>query len=99
MSKPIRVLIVEDSQTDAELLIHKLERSGFEPVWKRVGTAEGLRAALAEQSWDIAFSDHSMPSFGSRNALAIVREQGLDIPFVILSGAISEQEAMAAMQA
>ena len=99
MSKPLRVLIVEDSENDALLLVRRLERSGFELAWKRVETVEGLRTALADQTWDIAFSDHSMPRFRGRDALAIVKEQGLDIPFVILSGAISEEEAVAAMQA
>src|SRR6266550_1338162 len=99
MSKPLRVLIVEDSENDALLLVRRLERSGFELAWKRVETVEGLRTALVDQTWDIAFSDHSMPRFRSRDAMAIVKEQGLDIPFVILSGAISEEEAVAAMQA
>ena len=99
MSKPLRVLIVEDSENDALLLVRKLERSGFELTWKRVETTESLRTALAEQTWDIAFTDHSMPRFRSRDALALVKEQGLDIPFVVLSGAISEEEAVAAMQA
>ncbi len=74
MSKLIRVLIVEDSENDALLLVRKLERSGFDPAWKRVETAESLRAALGEQAWDIAFSDHSMRGFGSREALRIVKE-------------------------
>src|SRR2546430_789711 len=99
MSKPIRVLIVEDSENDALLLVRRLERSGFDPAWKRVETAESLRAALGEQTWDIAFSDHSMRGFGSREALRIVKEQGQDVPLVILSGAVSEEEAVAAMQA
>jgi len=99
MSKPLRVLIVEDSENDALLLVRRLERSGFELTWKRVETVESLRTALVDQTWDIAFSDHSMPRFRGRDALAIVKEQGLDIPFVILSGAISEEEAVAAMQA
>src|SRR5256886_7856708 len=99
MSKPLRVLIVEDSENDALLLVRRLEQSGFELAWKRVETVEGLRTALADQTWDIAFSDHSMPRFRGRDALAIVKEQGLDIPFVILSGAISEEEAVSAMQA
>src|SRR6266513_4858192 len=99
MSKPLRVLIVEDSENDALLLVRRLERSGFELAWNRVETVEGLRTALVDQTWDIAFSDHSMPRCRSRDAMAIVKEQGLDIPFVILSGAISEEEAVAAMQA
>jgi len=92
-------LIIEDSENDAWLVVERLQRSGFEPVWKRVETVGRLRSALAEQSWDIAFSDHSMPGFSSQDALAVVQEQGRDIPFVILSGAISEEEAVAAMQA
>src|SRR2546429_377526 len=72
MSKPLRVLIVEDSENDALLLVRKLERSGFELTWKRVETTESLRTALAEQTWDIAFTDHSMPRFRSRDALAQV---------------------------
>jgi len=99
MSKPIRVLIVEDSEDDALLLVRRLARSGFDPAWKRVETAESLRAALGEQAWDIAFSDHSMHGFGSREALRIVKAQGRDVPLVILSGAVGEEEAVAAMQA
>src|SRR5882724_677356 len=86
MSRPIRVLIIEDSECDALLVVRRLQRSGFDPVWKRVQAAESLREALVEQNWDIAFCDHSMPGFGSRDALAIVREQRPDIPLVILSG-------------
>src|SRR5256886_2083835 len=99
MSKPIRVLIIEDSENDALLLVRKLERSGFEPAWKRVETAESLRAAVAADTWDIAFSDHSMHGFGSQEALRIVKAQGLDVPLVILSGAVGEEEAVTAMQA
>ena len=99
MSKAIRALVIEDSERDALLLVRRLERSGFDPAWERVETAESLRAALARQAWDIAFSDHSMRGFGSLDALRIVKEQGLDIPLVILSGAISEEEAVSAMQA
>src|SRR5439155_9851483 len=64
MSKAISVLIIEDSEDDALLLVRRLARSGFDPAWKRVETAESLRAALAEKTWDIAFSDHSMRGFG-----------------------------------
>jgi PAS domain S-box-containing protein len=99
MSKPLRALIIEDSENDALLLVHRLEQSGFETTWRRVETAAGLRAALAQGEWDIAFSDHSMRGFGSDEALALVHEFGRDIPFVILSGAIREEDAVAAMQA
>src|SRR6185295_6953419 len=99
MSKPLRALIIEDSENDALLLVHRLEQSGFETTWRRVESATDLRAALAQGEWDIAFSDHSMRGFGSDEALALVHEFGGDIPFVILSGAIREEDAVAAMQA
>ena len=92
-------MIIEDSECDALLVVRRLQRSGFDPVWKRVQAAESLREALVEQNWDIAFCDHSMPGFGSRDALAIVQEQRPDIPLVILSGAIREEDAVVAMQA
>ncbi|HKS36470.1 MAG TPA: PAS domain S-box protein, partial [Verrucomicrobiae bacterium] len=97
MSKPIRVLVIEDSEEDTLLVVHRLEQSGFDPVWRRVESAEELRGALAEQLWDIAFSDHSMQNFSSQDALNVVKHSGFDIPFVVLSGAISEEEAVAAM--
>ena len=99
MGKPIRALIVEDSEHDALLVVRRLERSGFQPVWKRVSAAESLRAALSVQAWDIVISDHSMPGFGSLQALSVLQESGSDIPFIILSGVISEEEAVAAIRA
>jgi len=99
MSRLIRILIIEDSENDARLLVRRLERSGFDPVWKRVETVESLRVALASQDWDIAFSDHSMTGFLSQDTLSLVKERGLDLPVVILSGAIGEEEAVAAMEA
>jgi len=76
-----------------------MQRAGLDPVWKRVDAPESLLAALAEETWDIAFSDHSMPRLNSRDALAIVRERAPDLPLIILSGAISEEDAVAAMNA
>lgn len=99
MSKPLRVLIVEDSENDALLLMDRLQASGFEPTWQRVQSAASLREALTQGQWDITFSDHSMPGLGSEEALDLVQQHGRDIPFVILSGAISEEQAVAAMRA
>ena len=81
------------------LLVRRLERSGFTPIWKRVDTIQSLRNALADQTWDIAFSDHSMPGLGIRDALALLKEQGLDVPFIIVSGAIKEEDAVAKLNA
>jgi two-component system, cell cycle sensor histidine kinase and response regulator CckA len=99
MGKPIRVLIVEDSEDDTLLVVGKLDRSGFQPVWKRVDTAESLRAALALEAWDIVISDHAMAGFGSLQALSVLQEAGVSVPFIIFSGVISEEEAVAAIRA
>ncbi len=97
MGKPLRVLVVEDSQEDAELLIQELRRSGYEPTYERVETAEALSAALDRQGWDIAFGDYSMPHFNGVAALKRLKERGLDIPFIFVSGTIGEDMAVEAM--
>ena len=84
MKKALRILIIEDSEGDTLFVVRRLERSGFTPIWKRVDTIESLRAALAEETWDIAFSDYSMLGLGIRDALALVKERGLDLPFIVL---------------
>src|SRR5438093_462216 len=99
MKRTLRMLIIEDSEEDAQFLVRRLERSGSNPVWKRVDTIESLRVALAEETWDIAFSDHSMPGLGIRDALALVKERGLDFPVIVLSGAIKEEDAVAMLSA
>src|SRR5437667_2198505 len=99
MGKSIRVLIIEDSEDDALLLVERLKRGGFTPVWKRVYSAESLSSALSEQTWDMVFSDHSMPGFGSFQALAVLKEAETNLPCIIVSGAISDQEAISAIDA
>lgn len=97
--KPLKVLIVEDSETDALLLTEQLRAGGYEPQTLRVDTAEDLTDALQTKSWDIIFSDHNMPQFSSTEALEIVRSSAIDVPFIIVSGAIGEEAAVAAMKA
>ena len=99
MGVPLRVLIVEDAEDDALLLVRELRRGGFEPAFERMDTPEALRAALAHQEWDIIFADYSMPHFSGTAALALVREGGLDLPFIFLSGTIGEDTAVEAMRA
>ncbi len=99
MKKALRILIIEDSEGDTLFLVRKLERSGFTPIWKRVDTIESLRTALAERTWDIAFSDYSMPGLGIQDALALVKERGPDLPFIVLSGAIQDEDAVAMLDA
>jgi len=99
MGRPLRVLIVDDSEDDARHVVRRLEHSGFSPVWKRVESAEPLRAALSAQAWDIILCDHSMPGFGSMQALSVLQEVGADLPLVIVSGVISEEDAVVAIRA
>jgi diguanylate cyclase len=93
----MRVLIVEDSEDEALLLTHELRRAVADVCWKRVDTAEALRAALSEDDWDLVISDHAMPRFSSEEAFEVVRHCGRDIPFIIYSGNINETAALSAM--
>jgi two-component system, cell cycle sensor histidine kinase and response regulator CckA len=95
----LRVLVVEDSASDAKLLIHELKRAIESVEFERVDDANAMRAALQAQSWDAVTSDWSMPSFSGLAALALVKELALDIPFLIVSGTIGEEIAVAAMHA
>jgi diguanylate cyclase (GGDEF)-like protein len=95
--QPIRMLIVEDSEDEAFLLYSELNARGARLDWKRVDSAPGLTSALLERDWDIIICDHNMPGFDSIAALQIVKQSGKDIPFVIYSGQISDQQAVSAM--
>ena len=97
--RPLRVLIVEDSENDALLLVRQLKRGGYEPSFSRVETADTMRATLEEAAWDIVIADYSMPNFTAMEALQILHEKDLDIPFIILSGTIGEATAVDAMRA
>ncbi len=97
--KPLKALVIEDSEIDADLLLEQLKEGGYAPESRRVDNAEDLADALDKQKWDIIFSDHNMPHFSSTEALEIVRSSAIDIPFLIVSGAIGEEAAVAAMRA
>jgi len=99
MSIPLRVLIVEDSEDDAALLERELRHGGYEPVTKRVETAKALSAELKRQEWDIVISDYVMPRFSGLKALNVLKDAGLDLPFIIISGKIGEDTAVEAMKA
>ncbi len=98
MKKPLRLLLIEDSEDDAELVLAELRLGDYEPVYERVDTSEGVTAALQNQSWDIILSDYSMPRFSAPAALELLSATMLDIPFIIVSGAIGEAIAVAAMK-
>jgi PAS domain S-box-containing protein len=93
------VLIVEDSENDAALLEIELQRAGYDTNCQRVETAEAMTAALEEAPWDIIIADYVMPRFDGLAALALVKEKGLDLPFIVVSGHITDDTAVAAMKA
>jgi sigma-B regulation protein RsbU (phosphoserine phosphatase) len=99
MGKPLRVLIVEDSEDDAQLALRELQKGGFEPAHQRVETAEALSAALEKQSWDVIISDYVMPRFSGPDALKLLQAMGVDIPFIMVSGKITEETAVEVMKA
>nr|WP_228281898.1 PAS domain S-box protein [Rubrobacter marinus] len=91
--------MVEDSEDDALLLLRELRRGGYQPEHEIVETPEGMRAALAERSWDVILSDYRMPRFGAPEALGLAREAGSEAPFVVVSGKIGEDVAVEAIRA
>jgi two-component system cell cycle sensor histidine kinase/response regulator CckA len=95
----LRVLLVEDSATDAKLVIHALRTSGWEVEFERVDDAASMHAALEGRAWDLILSDWSMPRFSAVAALDLVKKAGLDLPFIIVSGTIGEESAVDAMHA
>ncbi len=99
MTTPLRCLIVEDSEDDAQLLVAELRGGGFDVTWERVFTSETTRAALARAPWDIVLSDFRMPQFTGLDALALVRACLVPPPFILVSGTIGEEIAVSAMRA
>jgi PAS domain S-box-containing protein len=96
---PLRVLIIEDSQEDADLLLYELRRGGYDPIFERAWSKPAVEAALDRSEWQIILSDHFMPAFDAMMALSLVKMRGLDIPFIIVSGTIDPQVAVDAMKA
>jgi signal transduction histidine kinase len=95
---PLRLLLIEDSEDDAALLLHVLRREGFDVQARRVETAEAMRAALDDGEWDLVVSDYSLPQFSGPRALALFTGRGLDIPFLVVSGAVGDEAAVALMK-
>ncbi|NOH02889.1 MAG: GAF domain-containing protein [Chloroflexi bacterium] len=95
----IRVLLIEDSSDDAALIVREVERNGYEVEFKRVETEGEMRLALAEKTWDVIICDYNLPRFTVMRAISVLREEGLDVPFIIVSGTISEESAVAALKA
>ncbi|HEB94987.1 MAG TPA: GGDEF domain-containing response regulator [Sedimenticola thiotaurini] len=99
MGKPLRLLIIEDSEDDALLLVRELRRGGYLPEFRRVQDPEELGQALEESGWDLVITDHNMPGFDSSAALRLIKRHSPDLPVIIVSGSIGEEFAVAAMKA
>jgi len=99
METPLRVLFVEDSEEDTLLVAQELRRGGYAVHWERVETAEAMAAALDSAPWDLILSDYRMPRFSGPEALALHRDRGLDMPFIMVSGTIGEEQAVASLKA
>lgn len=99
MDSLLRILMVEDSEDDALLLLRELRRGGYKPTFERVDTPEAMKAALESDSWDVVIADYVMPRFSGLDALSLLQKSGLDLPFIIVSGKIGEDIAVEAMRA
>jgi len=99
MKTPIRVLIVEDSSFDADLMLAELARHDYDVTHSRVQTEPDMQKALQESTWDIVLSDFGMPAFSGPRALEMLKKAEVDIPFIIVSGTIGEEAAVAALKA
>jgi diguanylate cyclase (GGDEF)-like protein/PAS domain S-box-containing protein len=94
----IRILLVEDTEADAELVLASLRSAKLDIEHTRVWSRSGLSDALGHGPWDVVLCDHSMPQFDGLSALYMVRAHDADLPFIIVSGAIGEETAVAAMR-
>jgi len=94
----LRVLIAEDSEDDALLIVRELKRSGYTPEMQRVDSATAMQSALETLAWDLIITDHNMPSFDSQEALALAREYDKNVPIIVVSGSIGEEIAVDAMK-
>ena len=99
METALRVLIIEDNETDAALVLRHITRSGFQITSLRVETRLQMQDALKNETWDLIISDFSLPQFDASGALKVLQETGLDIPFIVVSGNIGEEIAVALMKA
>ena len=95
---PLRILIVEDSHDDTLLLVDYLEEHGLAVQWQRVESENALLLAL-KNTWHMVLSDYSIPGFGGKKALHIIREQQQDIPFIFVSGTLGEEAAVESIKA
>jgi len=98
MAKTLRSLLVEDNEDDLHLVVRELTRGGYAPVYRQVYTETALRSALKEERWDVVVCDYALPSFRAEDALKVVQEADPDMPFIVVSGRIGEETAVAMMR-
>ncbi len=94
MHKYLQLLLVEDSEDDATLIIHEIKRGGYRCEYERVEDLAGMEAALRHKHWDVVISDYNLPQFSASAALQTVQRTGLDLPFVVVSGTVGEDVAV-----
>jgi len=99
MSAYLQILLIEDSEDDAYLLLREIQHGGYQVEWERVETAEAMQSALTRQKWDLIICDFSLPTFNAPNALALLKKTNIDLPFIIVSGTIGEESAVNALKA
>ncbi len=99
MSKSLRVLIVEDSENDATLIIRELRHGGYDVTYEQVETPSAMEAALNGNTWDVIIADYNIPGFGALASLSLMQKKGLELPFIIISGSIGEDIAVEAVKA
>jgi two-component system cell cycle sensor histidine kinase/response regulator CckA len=99
MLKSLKVLLVEDMENDAVLIVRELRKQGYDPIHERVDTAEAMLAALENNNWDIILTDHNMPSFNSGVALEIRKQKAPHLPIILVSGTIGEEATVQAVKA
>lgn len=99
MSMTLRVLMVEDSEDDAAIIVRHLKRAGYKVAARRVETETDMSLALDQENWDLIISDYRMPAFSTPAALALMQSKGLDLPFIMVSGTIGEDRAVSVMKA
>src|ERR1041385_6624382 len=96
--RTLNLLLVEDSEDDADLMLMELRRGGYRPEYIRVENAEAMGAALHQRKWDLVISDYVMPQFSGPAAMKLLQDTGYDIPIIIVSGHIGEDIAVSAMK-
>jgi signal transduction histidine kinase len=99
VTTPLRVLLVEDNEDDALQLVRYLRQGGYEPAYERVETADELRSALHRGGWEVVISDYAMPRFSGLEALTIALHQAPEVPFLLVSGTVGEEEAVESIRA